>query len=286
MVPARGGSGASTGAVQPRGNEWSRRTMTGHCARVIVVIVALTMASCGEGLSPISPSSTSPSAFGVSWMYDGQTWQASGVPPPCPTPLTFTTPVNLSRVTSILYPGQSRGGWYKPHGGFRFDAPGETGEITVVAPMVSTVYRASRALDNGEIQYMFDFINGCGILHRLGHLRDLSPRFQQIAASLPPAVEGDSRTSRAVSGQNVAVGETIGTAVGYLSGNFSLDWGVYDLRARNEASEDPAWLSQHPGELAPYAICWFDHLPSGDSMFVRSLPPADWQSGATSDYCR
>ena len=136
--------------------------MTGHCTRVIVVIVALTMASCGESLSP-----TSPSVFGVSWMYDGQVWQASGVPPPCPTPLTFTTTVNLSRVTLILYPGQSRGGWYKPHGGFRFDAPGETGEITVVAPMVSTVYRASRSLDNGEIQYMFDFINACGVLHRL-----------------------------------------------------------------------------------------------------------------------
>ena len=101
-------------------------------------------------------------------------WQASGIPPPCPNPLIFTTPVNLSRVTSILYPGQMRGNAYKPHGGFRFDAPGETGDITVVAPMASTVYRAARSLDNGEIQYMFDFINACGILYRLGHLRDLS----------------------------------------------------------------------------------------------------------------
>ena len=83
-------------------------------------------------------------------MYDGQTWQVSGIPPPCPNPLIFTTPVNLSRVTSILYPGQMRGNAYKPHGGFRFDAPGETGDITVVAPMASTVYRASRSLDNGD----------------------------------------------------------------------------------------------------------------------------------------
>ena len=84
----------------------------------------------------------------------------------------------------------------------------------------------------------------------------------------------------------MAVGETIGTAVGYLSGNFFLDWGVYNLRARNEASEDSAWLAQHPGELAPYAICWFDHLSPGDRTIVRNLPPADWQSGAMSDYCR
>ena len=96
---------------------------------------------------------------------------------------------------------------YKPHGGFRFDAPGETDDITVVAPMAAAIYRAARGLDNGDIQYMFDFINACGVLYRLSHLRDLSPRFRQIAASLPPAVEGDSRTSPVAAGQNVAVGE-------------------------------------------------------------------------------
>jgi len=206
--------------------------------------------SGSDSLSPTGPSGNQSSSFGFSWEYNGQTWKASGIPPPCPNPLTFKTPVNLSRVTSILYPGQTRGSAYKPHGGFRFDAAGETGDITVVAPMVSTVYRASRDLDNGEIQYMFNFINACGILHRLGHLRDLSPRFQQIAASLPPAVEGDSRTSPVAAGQNVAVGETIATTVGYRSENFSLDLGVYDLRARNEASADPGWLAQHPGEQA------------------------------------
>ena len=195
-------------------------------------------------------------------------------------------PINLSRVTSILYPGQTRGGDYKPHGGFRFDAPGETGDITVVAPMASTVYRAARYLWNGEVQHMFDFINACGVLHRLDHLRDLSPRFQRIAASLPAAVEGDSRTSPVAAGQNVAVGEAIATTVGSRTGNFFLDWGVYDLRARNEASTNPAWLAQHPGELAPYAIYWLDNLSPGDRAIVRSLPPADWQSGATSDYCR
>ena len=38
----------------------------------------------------------------------------------CPTPL-LQTPVDLSKVTSILYPGQERGGNYKAHGGFGFD---------------------------------------------------------------------------------------------------------------------------------------------------------------------
>ena len=104
--------------------------------------------SVSDSLSPIepSPSGNQSSPFGSNWDYnqETQTWQASGIPPLCPTSLTFTTPVNLSRVTSILYPGQTRGGWFKPHGGFRFDAPNETGNITVVAPMAATVYRASR----------------------------------------------------------------------------------------------------------------------------------------------
>ncbi len=133
---------------------------------------------------------------------------------------------------------------------------------------------------------MFDFINACGILHRLDHLRDLSPRLQHIAASLPPAVEGDSRTSIVAAGQNVAAGESLATSVGLSSGNFFVDWGVYDLRARNEASANPAWLALHPDEFAPYAICWFDHLSPGDAGIVRSLPPADGLSGAMSDYCR
>ena len=85
-------------------------------------------------------------------------------------------------------------------------------------------------------------------------------------------------------------GETIGTAVGFLAyqnseENFSLDWGVYDLRERNDASADPAWLTQHPGEFSAYGICWFDYLSPGDRAIVQSLPPADGQSGATSDYC-
>ena len=261
--------------------------MTGRYVRLIAVIPALTVASCGESSSPISPSSTptSLSPFGSSWMYNGQAWQASGIPPSCPTPLTFAVPVNLSRVTSILYPGQTRGVWYKPHGGFRFDAPGETGDITVVAPMAATVYRAARYLVNGEVQHMFDFINACGVLHRLDHLRDLSPRFQQIAASLPPAVNGDSRTSPVSAGQYVARGETIATTVGFRSGNFFFDWGVYDLRTKNEPSANLTWLAQHSGELAPYAICWLDHLSPRDRAIVRSLPPADSQSGARSDYC-
>ncbi len=252
-----------------------------------LVILLLGCGSSGLELgSPTSPSNSRSTPSLVKWAYNGQTWEASGIPPSCPIPLTFDTPVELSDVTSILYPGQRRGGWYKPHGGFRFDASSESDEITVSAPMTSTVYRAARYLVNGEIQYMFDFINACGVLHRLDHLRDLSPRLQRIARSLPAPIEEHSRTFPVAAGQNVSVGETIATTVGLSSGNFFLDWGVYDLRTQNGASANSMWLAQHPGELAPYAICWLDHLSPTDRSIVRSLPSADHQSGASSDYCR
>jgi len=244
---------------------------------------------CGSGgtesRSPTSPSEGLTRLFKIDWVYSGQAWKPSGEPPSCANPLIFVTPVTLSEVTSILYPGQTRGGWYKPHGGFRFDGPSETGEITTLAPMTSTVYRGGRYVMNGEIQYTFDFINACGILHRLDHLRGLSPRFQRIADSLPTAVPGDSRTFPVASGQNISAGETIATSVGFGSGNFFLDWGVYDLRERNKASTNATWLAQHPGELAAYAICWLDHLAPGDGVIIRALPAADSRSGASSDYC-
>lgn len=197
----------------------------------------------------------------------------------------MASPIDTTRPTSVLYPGQTRGS-YKPHGGFRFDGAGQTNAVTVQAPMEAAVARGARYLEGGEIQYLFDFINACGVMYRFDHLRDLSVRFQALADSFPAAAEGASATT-VVSGQTVTAGETIATAVGFrITANISLDWGVYDLRQRNASSADPAWLASHPGELAPYGICWFDLLPAADAARVRALPPGDAQAGRTSDYCR
>ena len=228
-----------------------------------------------------------PTAGAVRWTFDGEVWRVSGTPPACPSPLTFTTPVDLLRATSVLYPGQIRGNDYKPHGGLRFDAVGETGDVVVAAPMDGSVYRGARYLEGGELQYSFDFIHDCGILHRFDHVRELAPLLQQIASAFPPAVEGDSRTTPVAPGQMVRAGETLASGIGLpATSNFFVDWGVYDLRQRNPSSQDPGWLAAHPGELAPYAICWFDNLSPNDAAIVRSLPPGSGESGALSDYCR
>jgi hypothetical protein len=154
----------------------------------VVLLAGTALAACGGGdsSSPKAPSATPGGAttdptttpsptVGVRWQFDGSEWSATGTPPTCPAPLTFTTPVDLFGVTSILYPGQSRGGDYKPHGGGRLDGPGETGVINVVAPMDATITRASRYLGLGELQYLFEFVNDCGIMYRFDHLAGLAP---------------------------------------------------------------------------------------------------------------
>ena len=205
--------------------------------------------------------------------------------------ISMQAPAELSKITTILYPGQIRGGYYKAHGGFRFDTA-QTNDVTVVAPMAATVYEGSRYIEMGEVQYMFDFSAACDVDYRLDHLKTLSPKLQAAAEKLPAAKEGDSRTSR-VSGVKVEAGEVLANEVGYTKRpdsaepNVFFDLGVYDRRQQNEKSRDSAWAKMHEREkrLAYYAVCWFDFLPTADAALIRSLPAGDSQSGKTSDFC-
>lgn len=212
----------------------------------------------------------------ASWHHDDRGWNVNGTPPQCPSPL-LVTPVDLARATSILYPGQTRGGDYKPHGGFRFDGAGQSNAEPVVAAMSGTVYRGVRYIQSGEVQYLFDIIHPCGVMLRYDHLRELSPAFAAIAATLPPPT-ADTFTTM-LHGYSVSAGDVIGTAIGF-DGNVGVDFGVYDLRRTNGVSP------VRSGELAPYATCWFDALPAADAARVRALPAGDFASGSTSDYCR
>lgn len=224
----------------------------------------------------VSAASAIGTGSAVTWMFDGTSWRSSGTPPACPSPL-LQTPVDLSKVTSILYPGQVRGGNYKAHGGFRFDGPGQTNQVPVMAAFSGTVYRGVRYIESGVTQYLFDIINPCGLMMRFDHLLELSPKFAAIANTLP--LPTDTTQTTQLSGYSVSVGETIATAVG-MNSNVSVDFGVYDLRTRNAGG------GQQSGELGPYGICWLDALPAADSQRVRSLPAGDGAMGKTSDYCR
>ena len=199
--------------------------------------------------------------------------------PACPDPLVLQTPVDIEKVTSILYPGQERGGNFKAHGGFRFDNA-KTNDVEVKAAMDSELQEASRYIEQGEIQYMFDFVAPCGMRYRFDHLLTLSPKFTEMVEKLPQPKEGDSKTTH-IDPISVKAGEVIATAVGFKNNghgessiNVFVDFGVYDLRGKS--------LNQNP---QPYAVCWFDMLPEEDAKIVKSLPSGDSQQGTQSTLC-
>lgn len=212
--------------------------------------------------------------------------QITGAYQPCPNPFIFPMPIDLTRATSVLYPGQYRGGDYKAHGGFRFDSS-RPDQIRVIAPYDAQVIAGARYPVNEEIQYTFDFAHPCGIRYRFGHLLILSPKFQAIADKFPLPKGLDSRTTQVDPPIQVKQGEVIATAVGLQGGpNTFVDWGVYDYRHKNQSSQDPAWIAKHPHEIEQYAVCWFDWISPQDKAVVLSLPSSDGQSGKSSDYCK
>lgn len=230
---------------------------------------------------------TRPQEVSSSWEFDGAKWGGSSSAPACPAPLILDLPVDIGLVSGILYPGQYRGGDYKPHGGFRFDGR-KTADVTVKAPLDARLILGSRYIEQGEIQYLLWFENPCGVAYRFDHLLTLAPALQQVADTLPPALPDDSRTTRFATAIEVKRGDIIATAVGFAkSQNVSVDWGVYDLRQPNAASKDESFASRHEAdkEQAFYGVCWFDLLPADIARKIRSFP-ASGTEGNTSDYCQ
>jgi len=263
---------------------------------VLVIIVAVAVgffvfaARSRQGTGPVTGGggggSSREGSSEIVWqmMGDGE-YQPSGTAPTCSSPLVLAAPADLSKAVSVLYPGQSRGGNYKPHGGLRF-ADGEN-NVTVTAPMDASVTDGSRYLVDGEIQYTFDFVNPCGIKYRLGHLRTLSATFASLAEQFPAAQDMDSRTTQINPPIAVKAGDTVATAVGLLSeGNAFFDFGVYDLRQFNEASVDATFQKVHADDQdqAWHAVCWFDLLSTEDETLIRNLPAT--APGSESDYCK
>jgi prepilin-type N-terminal cleavage/methylation domain-containing protein len=232
-----------------------------------------------------SPSETKDT--GLIWQQSENGWRSTQAPPKCPDQPMLTAPVDLSKVTSVLYPGQTRGGNYKPHGGFRFDNSTDN-KITVTAPIDGYLVRGGSYIAEGEVQYTFDAMNNCGVMYRIGHIRELPANLQKIADTWPKPT---SSSATQPIGQNVVVkqGDVLATKVGILSENNTFfDWGVYDYRQENEASKSQAYKTNHPmGELTWHAVCWLDGwLPGSDQATLKALPAGDPASGKNSDYCK
>lgn len=273
-------------------------SMKGQMALIIIIGVALLVGgiffftpqqspSFQQSTSSVSqpsfpqdskPQLESGSDNSIVWEFNGQEWRTMGEAPTCPEPLRFQALTDFSKVTAVLYPGQSRNNDYKPHGGFAFQNVSND-EVAVSAPIDAYLVKASRYIEQGELQYFFVFIHPCGIMYRLDHLAALSPKLQVVMDTLPEAMPDDSRTTPINPPLMVSAGEQIATAVGFkATNNVTFDFGVYDLR-----NQKP---SLHDNEYAPYGICFFDLFSSEESQRLKSLPGYDQNGGKMSDYCR
>lgn len=222
----------------------------------------------------------------IVWSFDGKSsWYVKGNPPACVSPLIVKPPVNINQVSSVLYPGQVRGGDYKPHGGFRFIQ--DDNLVDVVAPMDAYLVQASKHIALGEIQYLMFFINDCGVMYKLDHLRTLTDKYERVFDDFPPPPVGDSRTTEINPRVFVKQGELIGTEIGFRKdNNVFLDFGLYDLRQKNEVSQDPAWVASHPGleEQGEYALCFLNNFKPQQAEILANLPVGAVE-GNESDYC-
>jgi hypothetical protein len=221
------------------------------------------------------------------WQQAENGWRSMQTPPACPDQPMMKMPADINKVTGILYPGQTRGGNYKPHGGFRFDGTAND-KVQVTAPVDGFIVRGGSYLAEGEVQYTFDIMHNCGVMYRVGHFRVLPDSLQKLADTWPAPQENDSRTQIVNPAVYVKKGEVLATSVGIVKDkNTFFDWGVYDYRQQNTASQSSAYQQAHAQdkELSWHAVCWFDWLPASDSTKVKSLPAGDPTSGKKSDYC-
>lgn len=223
----------------------------------------------------------------VIWVFNGSSWAASGESPSCPDPLTIKSPTDIKKATAVLYPGQTRGGNYKPHGGLRFDGL-KNEDVTVTAPMDMHLVEGARYIEQGETQYLLVFQSSCGLAFRFDHLLTLSSAMQKAADTLPAAKPDDSRTTPLPSPVKVHDGEVIATAVGFRNTqNVGFDFGLYDLRTPNLASKNSTYAAAHKNEASQafFAVCWVNMLKGDDAHFALALPGGDQIAGKTSDYC-
>ncbi len=239
-----------------------------------------------EGSTSSVSKSKSTQASKFIWQQTQSGWQATEEAPDCPAQPMLTSPADLSKATSILYPGQTRGA-YKPHGGMRFDNSTDN-VIKVTSPMDGFIVKGTRFIAEGEIQYSFDVMNNCGVMYRIGHLREIPGNLLKIADTWPEA-SADSRHHRVEPAVAISTGDVIGSKVGIIgSKNTFFDFGVYDYRKENEASKSSAYQAAHQQdkEQSWHAVCWLkDWLPASQTAQINALAVKASASSKQSDYC-
>jgi hypothetical protein len=249
---------------------------------LVIVIIAIVVLSKNEDNTESSKSAAENQTSNETyWRQTEDGWEAFGTPPACPESLVLSI-ADISKATSVLYPGQMRSVGYEPTAGFRFDNS-KNNEAQVKAPLDGEIIQAARFYEKGQIQYVFDILSPCGIMNRFDHLLEIPLNLQTMADKLPAPKEGDTRSNSINPPVKVAKGDIIATAVGNTNNTY-ISWTVFDFRKKNKSSEDKSWAAEHQ-ILYHYAICPFQYMTDEDQTKVKSLPPTDSTSGSKSDFC-
>lgn len=259
---------------------------------VAASVAVLLAAALALAVGTSAPASARPAKPKVTWSWNGSTWQSSGRPPACPSPL-ISSPVNLATAESRLLPGQFRGGAdpmtdFKSHGGFGFPV-GSGGVVTVTAPADGTLVKASRYLEGTgpELQYSLFVVMPCGYLYKFDHIATLGPALRGLDDQLPAAMQDDSRTTALARPIPVRKGAVLGATVGLAKqANYFIDFGLYDLRRLNSAARTNAEFRSQMApakEFAYYGVCFFELLPGAQAAQASALPLRGSESA--SYYC-
>lgn len=140
--------------------------------------------------------------------------------------------------------------------------------------------RLESYIESSEEQIKLEFIHPCGILIRLDHLARLSNRWAIIVEEVPVGI--DSRITFLPQNVHlVEVGEILSEGIGHAANTY-LDFGVYDLRKKNNiasyvASDWPDWKG-----TIDYGICWSTFFGLEIENVLSELPAG---ANPLTDYC-
>ncbi len=222
----------------------------------------------------------------IRWNPDANgNWKPAETPvPTCPVQPMMASPSDMGYLTLVQYPGQPRDGRYKTVGTLHFRGIAND-QVEVKAPMDATVLRGARYKVGGEMLYSFDFVNSCGIMYRLGHLKTLTSAMEALANAFPETAD-DSKMTALPDGIVVMAGERIASAVGVASQSKTFyDFGIYDLRAPNSLSQNADYVNQNGREVAGHGVCWFDWIPTAEAAKVKRAAKNQEQTLKKNDYC-
>ena len=230
----------------------------------------------------------------IRWSSETGSWAPSSAPPECgPLEEMFDVlPIDPNILTTVGRPGRTggNGAYYVAHGLLRANNtphdqievkfPANGFSLYSVNRRLEDYYIGQKRINDGVEQVKLEFHHPCGISIMIDHIAQLTDRWMEIIKDIPVTMN-DSRTVQMPSGQYwVESGEVLGHAIGHVN-NIYLDFGVYDLRNKNDsavmiAKDWPEYINS-----GGHGICWSGLFGSQVQEILEGL----YDLGSESDYC-